>query len=430
MSSVETGRVEVFARPPLLPGKTSFQPLRPLTQWKSARVTRRLDAVAGEFVLDLAPGGPLPLTRGWRVAIDLDGEQVLEGYVDSVQVAQGEGATRVTFLGRDLTGDLVDSSPDSEAVEWRNLWLDELLTVLVPKDLRLVFDQNHLRSLGGEIPLFRLNQGESYHRAIERACRMRGALAYSLPQGEIAIAPPFGALLERPRFERNAFGVRVARNNLLKPTLRTQLTAPDGADLVWGENLLSYRIEVSDADRFRTYIVKGQAGGMDVELGLAAWQPEGRAVDLGIRDGRTLVVVAETNAWGEDAQARAEWEAAWRAAQSAKISAEVAGWRRAPGKPLWAVNELVRVVIPGLDLSPFIPRDPNLAARSVLSSQFVRSAPQRAAPTLLVNAITFQRAPAGSGGTTTSLELVRRDAYVRRAEVDQEPQFESEEAFS
>lgn len=408
MASVEPGVVEVHAEPP--EGAGGMIPTR-LSAWKSVRITRRLDALAGEFALEVAPGTGVRLSRGWRVAIALDGTEVLRGHVESMQVSEGEGPASIVFGGRDLAGDLVDSTPDTTSTEWRNLWLDELLDQLVPDGTGLVLERTVLRALGPRISLFRLNPGESFHRAIERACRMRGALPYSLPSGEVAIAPPFGARREvtmaAPRPAAiGAVGTPVSR-----------LVAERGAQLSsvlqWGKNIKRYALSFNDSERFRNYIVKGQAGGLDVELGVAALQAEGRALDLTVRQGRTLVLVAETSAWGDDVQARAEWEAAWRAAQSEKLTVEVAGWRPNRGAPLWAVNQLVKVGInkiawdgPTPALEPLLQFDQNLG-------DFLAS-------NLLVNALEFQRTSAGEGGTTTTLELVPRGAYVRLPEIEAE----------
>lgn len=415
MSSVETGLVEVFATPP--PGKGSHIGER-LTAWKSVRVGRRLDALAGEFALTLAPERPTKVSRGWKVEIALDGQVVLVGYVDSLQVTEGEGGANLTFIGRDISADLVDSTPDPGTpdkplqVEWRNRWLDELLEALVPDGTGLIYDRKKLRALGKPISLFRLNQGESYQRAIERACRLRGALPYTLTTGEIAIAPPFGARAQTVLDKTS--GTATARTTLVQ-----ERGARLSALLTWGVNLKHYQLALNDAERFNTYIVKGQAGGLEVELGLAAWQPEGRARDLTIRGARTLVIVAETDAWGADCAARAEWEAAWRAAQAEKFMAEVVGWRPTRNDPLWAINQLVKISVnkrkwngPEPALEALLASDPSLLP--LLGGN------------MLVNAVLFQRSPAGSGGTTTALELVRPDAYVRLPEIEADAELELE----
>jgi prophage tail gpP-like protein len=417
VGTVETGLVEVFATPP--PGKGDQVGER-LTAWKSVRIGRRLDALAGEFALALAPERPTKVSRGWKVEIALDGTVVLVGYVDSLQVSEGEGGSQMVFIGRDISADLVDSTPDPGPpdkplpVEWRSKWLDELLPELVPDGTALIFDKPTLRSLGKPISLFRLNQGESYQRAIERACRLRGALPYTLTTGEIAIAPPFGARAQTVLEKAAGGSLRTPRTVLVRER-GAQLTSL----LTWGVNLKHYQLALNDAERFNTYIVKGQAGGLEVELGPAAWQPEGRARDLTVRGGRTLVIVAETDAWGADCAARAEWEAAWRAAQAERFVAEVAGWRPTRNDPLWAINQLVKVSVnkrkwdgPEPALEALLASDPSLLA--LLGGN------------LLVNSVLFQCLPAGSGGATTTLELVRPDAYVRLPEIEADPVLELE----
>ena len=96
-------------------------------------------------------------------------------------------------------------------------------------------------------------------------------------------------------------------------------------------------------DRFKTYLVKGQAQGNDELFGAKAAQPKGQASDSEITRARNLTVVADSGT-SADMKRRATWERNVRAARARSVSYRVQGWTNAEG--LWRHNVLVAVKDP------------------------------------------------------------------------------------
>ena len=101
-----------------------------LTQWTAMRTARDLKEIAGGFELEyldtarsqaagaiVTGGDPAmrALSAGMPVSLLVDGEMVLDGYIDDLDLEwDGRTLMRARVLGRDKTGDLVDcaAAPD------------------------------------------------------------------------------------------------------------------------------------------------------------------------------------------------------------------------------------------------------------------------------------------------------------------------------
>jgi len=358
--------------------------------WEKVSVERAIDAAAGQFQLtassegkafpikpgeaaQLRIGRPATHTRVLpaRPARDALLEVIATGRIDLLRSKLSGSSRSFTIGGRDETADLVDCSATNEPGEWFGISLEDLARqiakpfgVRVSVDDRIIqLDTPALRSHPQLRPfeVFALNSGEKSWEAIERACRARGVLCYGLGDGGLRITLPAEA--------------------------RAQ------TDLLEGANVIEATLNYSLANRFDTYIVKGQRSGSDAGWGSAIAQVEGRALDRRLRRFRPLVLIAEGVVSDEDAQTRAIWEGTNRAARSTTLKVVVQGWRQIKGGRPWTVNELVRAKLPSL----------------------------RVNGDTLVSAVRFTK---GSSGTRTELELVRPDAYTPAPEIGIEDDWE------
>jgi prophage tail gpP-like protein len=150
-------------------------------------------------------------------------------------------------------------------------------------------------------------------------------------------------------------------------------------NLQQGVNILSAQAEFQAKERHSKYIVKGQGAG-NTEVGEVDLSPAGIATDLAITRYRPLIVMAEGAATPEICNKRAQWEATVRAAKSSTIHVIVQGWRQADGK-LWELNKLVKLKSAWLGVNQ----------------------------DFLITSVDFKK---GNGGTLTTLELERPDAYT------------------
>ena len=326
------------------------------TGWEKVEVSRSMEAASGAFSLEVSDRGGMPIRAGQEVTLQLAGVVVVRGHVDEIQ-ARGDADSRsLVVAGRDRTADLVDCSELTEPGEWADvpfLRLVELIAEPFGVEVR-----NLLPEEPQPFVRFARQTGESAWSAIERACRLRGVLAHSSGDGAL--------LLERP-------GRGLA-----------------GVDLVEGRNVLSWQVQTSLRQRFSSYVVRAQLSGSDEFFADQAALVEGTAEDPTVGRFRPLLVLAEGALVFENAQDRARWEATVRAARSSTVGVVVQGWRRAPDAPVWDLNQLAHVVLPGAGLDQV----------------------------LLVNELRFSRSL--EGGTTTELGLTRRDAYDPQPVVEED----------
>ncbi len=150
-----------------------------------------------------------------------------------------------------------------------------------------------------------------------------------------------------------------------------------------GVNLLSGESDASSVERFSDYTVEGQCGGQG-NNGL-----KGTYHDAGVPRYRPLMINAEQKATSEYVNGRAQWEARARAAKARSASVTVVGFRQSDGS-LWQTNRIVSVT--SLSLGLF--------------------------EDFLVGEVSFSES--SSTGQTTTLKLVRPDAYTSEAELKSE----------
>lgn len=275
-------------------------------------VTRRLDAVTGSFDLTLAARGraiePLfPVSAGDRCELLLDGDTVIDGWIDTVAPIIGKDNHQLRVTGRDRSADLADCSALNSPASWRNQTIERIAADLAAP-FGLMIDARV--STGAPIRDFALQQGESAQDAIERLLRFRGLLLVAGADGRLSI-----------------------------------VKADEGAPVAtmrYGTNILSVEALEDHRDRFSEYLVKGQARGNDQHNGKAVSQVRGRATDGTIRRHRPLLIVAEEQVDSASAEARAKFEAGVRAGRSHTCDVTVQGWRQ-PSGALWEPNRRVRL---------------------------------------------------------------------------------------
>lgn len=279
--------------------------------WEEFSLRRSLEAVAGRFELKVSDRRAFPISRGDQVEVAIDGEVAITGHVDRLRKSLGKA--QVTVEGRDRTADLVDCSVAVAPLEFQDEGLSAIAAKLCdPFGIVVVLD-----ALEGEtFPRFAVQPGESVHEAIERACRMRGLLATTDGLGRLVLTRPVGK--------------------------------PAGVALVEGMNLEDAVLDLDDSARFRHYSVLPQDQARDGVDPLQLEEPEGVAEDLGAREGRVLVVLAEGAASPEACQTRARWEASSRLARAARLTARVQGFHVQPRGLLWRPGLTVPVSCPSL----------------------------------------------------------------------------------
>jgi prophage tail gpP-like protein len=284
-----------------------------ISGWEEIELSRSMEAVAGSFSLKASDrsGWPVPT----RAACELwfGDQQLLTGFVDSIEAMLSDTEHSLSVKGRDKTCDLVDCSTMVEDLVLSDLDLYQIATILCdPFGIVVV----QAVDVGDPFYSFARQPGETAFEALERACRLRAVLPTTDGLGRL--------VLTRARTEGSSF------------------------DLVEGENLRSASVTLDASGRYATYVVRSQTQGTDLSSGTSCSGPEGRASDPLARTGRTLLILAEGALDDQKAQRRAEWERAVRVARSQVVTAHVQGWRQGLEGAVWQPNQLVQVYAPTL----------------------------------------------------------------------------------
>lgn len=158
--------------------------------WTQVTIIRDLGEIAGSFDLDLDDlgrsssalpaglhGGGLPFAKFQAVTLQLDGETVLVGWIDTVAPSIGGGTLGVRVGGRDRTGQLVDcAAAPFGPVEYRSIKLEALAAKLCEPfgvTVRAEVDT------GDPIAKVSIDSGETVMSCLEKYARKRAVLLVS-----------------------------------------------------------------------------------------------------------------------------------------------------------------------------------------------------------------------------------------------------------
>ncbi|HDJ9891587.1 TPA: baseplate protein [Escherichia coli] len=289
---------------------------RLFTGWTSVSVTRSIESVAGYFELgvNVPPGTDLSgLAPGKAFTLEIDGQIVCTGYIDSRRRQMTADSMKITIAGRDKTADLIDCAAVYSGGQWKNRTLEQIARDLcAPYGVTVRWELSDKES-SAAFPGFTLDHSETVYEALVRASRARGVLMTSNAAGELVFS-------------------------------RAASTATD--ELVLGENLLTLDFEEDFRDRFSEYTVKGYARangaeGDDIDA-KSIVSRKGTATDSDVTRYRPMIIIADSKITAKDAQARALREQRRRLAKSITFEAEIDGWTRKDGQ-LWLPNLLVTI---------------------------------------------------------------------------------------
>lgn len=288
--------------------------------WKKIRVQRGIEQISGTCELSVSERwpdqmSPRPIRPGDACTVSVDGETVITGFVDDLDLSYDDKSHSVRVAGRDRTGDLVDCSVLGSSGEWHNIGLLKLAEILCGPFEVTVKSQT---DLGVPFTTFAIQEGETAFEALDRASRMRGVLLLADGQGGLALT-------------------RAGKAGVSQVTLKQ------------GENILAADGHFSHLERYSVYHVKGQRRGTDEDVGMPEAINELKSVvtDNGVRRHRPLVVLAEDLGNGITYLERAMWERNIRIGRSIRSIVTVQGWReQGDSGDLWAPNRLVSIQDP------------------------------------------------------------------------------------
>lgn len=327
--------------------------------WKSVRVTRSLESIAGSFELDVSDrwGGqeePWPIAEYDTCRVEIGGVPVIGGYIRKRRQSLSRDARALGYSGADRAKLLVDCSAIvSGAAEAKNKWSYRnvdvaAFTAAVAKPFGVPVTVQPGLKLAKE-PLLVVHPGDTCFEAIKRATDQAGVIVVSDGAGGIVIT-------------RSGTGRASA--------------------LVQGFNVLSADVEYDGDDRFYRYLISSQVPGTDEASGDAT-RVQAETTDAGVRmRERVLLIRPDKGYNAADAKRRADWEARVRAARAEKVSISVQGWTQPNSSDLWPINALALVEVPAIGVHG----------------------------DMLISQVDFTIS--NEGGQVTQLSLVRPDAFT------------------
>ncbi|MBQ4781950.1 phage tail protein [Pectobacterium versatile] len=295
--------------------------------WTEMTINRSLESIAGEFDLTItarwSAAAPRSIKPGMSCYVSIGSARVMTGYIDDFIPSYDADNVSLRVMGRDKTGDLVDSSVVDKSGQWRGQTLEQLAaTICKPYGIEVI-NETDTGEVFGSITL---EQGETGFELLDRLAKQRGVLMTSDAWGRLIITRA--------------------------STIRA------GVSLVLGDNILAARGRFSWRERASQYIVKGSAA-----AGGATWDDQpvkvvgGRQVivtDSEITRYRPKILVNEDNLTVGGASARGEWYKTRMLGEANTTEITVAGWRESGATgTLWQTNRLISVkdVIQQLDVT-------------------------------------------------------------------------------
>ncbi len=288
--------------------------------WESIRIDRSIENIAGSFTLSVndrwaSQDEPWPIAEEDECRVEIDGEIVIDGWIDR-RTPQLDGATRrLTFTGRDRAGALVDNSTILDQWSFRNASvLDIAQKVADPFGITISVAPGVTIE---KIKKLVVNPGDRAFNVIARAAE---------PSGVLAVSDGVG-------------GVVLTRSGTARATA-----------LVEGVNIHAITGDFNAAQRYYRYVVASQAPGTNNANGEAlrvlaeAFDEEVRRTD------RVLWIRPDQGMDKASAKRRADWEARIRAAKADSVTATVLEWRQPSGE-LWTPNYLIAVKSPGVGVN-------------------------------------------------------------------------------
>lgn len=278
--------------------------------WKSVRVTRSIESLAGSFALEVSErwGGELwPITEEDSCRVEIDGTTVIDGYVDKCDISASKDGRELSYAGRDRAAALVDCSALLPKWTYYNVNVAEFAAMVAkPFGVRVSVQPGLVLPT---VPKLVISPGDKGFEAIKRAADVDGVLLVSDGAG----------------------GILITRAGTLRAT-----------PLVEGQNIHLASASNDGTERFRRYVLSTQVAATDEAAGNAT-RVRAEAFDEGVRrTERVLLIRPDRGQSVAAARRRADWEARIRAARAGMITITVLGWKQPSGE-LWPVNATTRV---------------------------------------------------------------------------------------
>lgn len=249
---------------------------------------------------------------GDEAKVFIDDNLKITGFIEDIEEEGDASSHSITFSGRDIGGDIIDSDIRQKSYNQKNF---ELLINLVLKDngfsIKVVNKVGLLKLETNEV--IKTKQGETIFEFLDRYAKKLQVLLKISNKGELLIIRE--------------------DDSVVKNMLINNYTADT--------NILSSRLKLSTVDRFNTIEIYSQSNNKThSKVGVSQ---KGKATDPQIRTTRTRIALMNTATDNKTLNALAQWDVNLRRAKGSRYTCRVVGFYSS-SKTIWQPNTLVDII--------------------------------------------------------------------------------------
>jgi prophage tail gpP-like protein len=291
-----------------------------------ARVILSMDRLCGAFSFSSTANEneSFPIPAGNMVECLADGQKILTGYIDTINVDAGSTqammAHNISISGRGRLQDLVDSTIKDEYTGDLNFVgiARYVLDTLGLNDVKIINKIDNLKNFSESI--MSAETGVKAFEFLQSYAKKKQLLLNEDADGHLVVQRASQTV--RPVYLRLT-KLNAKRNNIKKMRFRQDFS-----------------------NRYNKYIYASQANpallAESLPIPQVVDQTSGFIIDKSIRSTRQVEINADEDLFDEDLKNLAIWEANIRQARGFYYMCEVSGHIAPDGKP-WAINELVNI---------------------------------------------------------------------------------------
>ena len=259
------------------------------------------------------------IKMGDTVKVMVNNKLFCTGYIDTIIPGYNAKESFIQFKGRGKTADLVDCSFAESQAEWKKTTVKAVIENLCkPLGVSVTFDASVSSIVSKPVDNFKASDGMFIYELINDLCADNGILATDIGDGKLTV-------------------------------LKATTTALSRDAIVNSINVSAGFLYQSDADRYKTYKVKGVGNGT-LQKGLTDFiSPSGTTTDSAIARARTLTVFSERPTTIGGCKNRAIYEARIRAGNSRFLIYTVPIVQS--NGALWDINKLVKILDTSLNIN-------------------------------------------------------------------------------